>query len=156
MGWVNWAIVGAALLHVAEEYYIPGGFMDFMRRFNPRFALHITTSFAVIFNGLFILLCILGAAFREMSPVFSLSVAGLLGFNALMHIGAAIRMRGYAPGLISSLLLYLPISITSYTISIGSGVVTTPQAVSSFLLGGIYNALPIASLALLSRHKTSM
>ena len=156
MGWIYWSIVGAAILHVAEEYFIPGGFMDFMKRFNPRFAPHIPTPFAVVFNGLFILLCILGVALREKSPVFSLSVAGLLGFNALIHMGAAIRTRGYAPGLMSSLLLYLPISIASYIISVGSGVVTTPQAVSSFLLGGIYNALPIATLALLSRHKTSM
>lgn len=154
MDWVYWAIIGAALLHVAEEYYIPGGFMDFMKRFNPRFAAHITTPFAIVFNGLFILLCILGAALREISPAFSLSVAGLLGFNALMHMGAAIRTRGYAPGLVSSLLLYLPLCITSYTISIGSGTVTPTQALGSFFLGGIYNALPIVSLALLSRHKT--
>jgi len=43
--------------------------------------------------------------------VFSMSVAGLLFINGLMHIIGCIRVKGYAPGVITGALLYVPLSV---------------------------------------------
>ena len=37
MHWILWAILGAGIPHVAEEYLWPGGFLQATRRLAPRF-----------------------------------------------------------------------------------------------------------------------
>src|SRR3972149_7186580 len=78
--------VVAAVIHVIEEYVFPGGFLETLKRFNPRFAASITVKFAVIINSLFLLLCVAGAIVSSRNLVFSLSVASLLFFNAVVHV----------------------------------------------------------------------
>lgn len=111
MDWIFWTFLVAGLVHIMEEFGYPGGFLDMVRRLNPRFAPSATVGFVVAINALFLLLCIAGAVVGERSLIVSLSVASLLFFNALMHIGGTIRARGYAPGLISGVLLYLTLSL---------------------------------------------
>jgi hypothetical protein len=111
MDWVFIAMVGAAVLHVLEEYVYPGGFADWMRRSNPRFARLITARFAVIINGLFLVLCIVGAILARTSLILGLSVAGLLFVNGCMHLGGTMRARRYVPGVASGVVLYIPLAL---------------------------------------------
>ncbi len=153
MDWVFTAFVGAAVVHVVEEFVYPGGFMDVMKRFNPQFTPFITVRFAVIINGLFLLLCVLAAIVGENSLIFGLSVASLLFINALVHIGATLRARGYAPGIVSSVLLYLPLSLYAYYVFISSGQIAWPELAASGLLGILYQAVPIGYLLLSSARQ---
>ena len=148
MDWVFWAFVGAAVIHIVEEYKYPGGFLDFVKCFNPRFGPSVTVNLAVILNSLFLLLCIAGAVAASKSPTFSLSIASLLFFNALMHIIGAIRARGYAPGVISGILLYLPLSLYAYYLFISSGHLTFLGLIVSSLLGVLYQLAPMGYLVL--------
>lgn len=50
--WILIAFLAASLLHMGEEYFYPGGFMDIMKRLNLRFAPLITVPMAVIINSL--------------------------------------------------------------------------------------------------------
>jgi hypothetical protein len=147
MSWIYWVIVVAALVHVIEEYFYPGGFLNVVKRLSPRCAAGFTMPFAVVFNGLFILLCVAGALLVGKSPFFSLSVAGLLGINALVHTLAAVRVRGYAAGLVSSWLLYVPLAVIAYVQAGVSGRFTTAQLLGSLVFGAVFNALPVAYLA---------
>ncbi len=153
MDWVFTAFVGAAVVHVVEEFVYPGGFMDVMKRLNPQFTPFVTVRFSVVINGLFLSLCVLAAIVGENSLIFGLSVTSLLFINALVHMGATLRARAYTPGIISSILLYLPLSLYAYYVFISSGQIAWPELATSGLLGILYQAVPIGYLLLSSARQ---
>jgi hypothetical protein len=140
--------VGAAAIHVVEEFGFPRGFLETMRRFSPRFAPSVTASFAVVVNGLFLLLSITGAIVGDRGPFLGLSIASLLFLNTLMHIGGSIKAKGYAPGLVSGILLYLPLSSYAVYLLAASGRLTLTKVIVAGLLGVLYQAAPLGYLAL--------
>ena len=148
MNWIFWAFVGAAVIHIVEEYYYPGGFLDSMKRFNPGFAPSITVTFAVVINALFLLVCLASAVIADRNLIFSLSIASLLCFNGLIHIIATARSKRYAPGVISGIVLYLPLSLYAYYLFVSSGQLTLVGGIVSGLLGVLYQIVPISYLAL--------
>jgi len=77
-----------------------------------------------------------------------MSVAGLLFFNGLVHLATSIKVKGYAPGMITGGVLYLPISIFAYVNFWSSGQVNLAGVISSGLLGILYQGLPVGYLAL--------
>ena len=150
MNWIFQAFVGAAVLHVLEEYLYPGGFPDFMKKSSPVFVPFVTTTFAILINGLFLVLCILGALFGASLPVFGLSIGSLLIFNGLTHLGGSLRARRYAPGMISGLLLYIPLGIAAYILFLRSSQLSVLEALLSVFLGIVYQIVPIGYLELAS------
>lgn len=148
MNWISYVLVGAAILHVLEEYVYPGGFPAFMKKMAPALAPSVTPSFAVVVNGLFLLLCIAAALVGQRVPVFRLSIASLCGLNGLTHVLGTIRARQYAPGVLTGVLLYLPLAVLSYYLSVRSGEISIWQGVGSVLLGMVYQAVPISALGL--------
>jgi hypothetical protein len=147
MNWIFWTFVGAAAVHIVEEYYYPGGFPDFMQRFNPRWA-PVTVTFAVVINALFLLLCLASAIIADRNLSFSLSIASLLCFNGLIHIIATARSKRYAPGVVSGTMLYLPLSLYAYYFFARSGQLTIIGGIISGLLGVLYQAVPVSYLIL--------
>jgi hypothetical protein len=153
---VEWVFAGfliASIVHITEEYVYPGGFPTVMKRTAPRFAPLITTRFAVIINGLQLILCVVAIIVGQRNLVFSLSVAGLLMVNGLAHIGASIRRRGYAPGVLSGLVLYLPLSLYAYASFITAGQLTASEVLVTGVLGTLYQAVPLSYLAVASAVK---
>ncbi|HEX6791421.1 MAG TPA: hypothetical protein VF247_08945 [Candidatus Krumholzibacteria bacterium] len=57
MDWLFGAPLAAARLHITEEFFLPGGFADWDRRYRPALARSITTRFHVIINALLLVLC---------------------------------------------------------------------------------------------------
>jgi hypothetical protein len=150
MRWIFSAFVVAAVIHVLEEYAYPGGFLDWMKSMNPRFTPWITTGLAVIINGLFLLLCVVGAIVAARNLVFSLSVASLLFINGLMHLGGTVRARRYTPGVVSGVLLYVPLALYAFYLFAGSGQLTFAGGAIAGLLSVLYQAIPIGYLGLSS------
>jgi hypothetical protein len=155
MGWVFWAFLGASIVHIFEEYKYPGGFPDYLKRANPRFATAITTKFAVVINGLQVVLCVAAMAVGDRNLIFSLSVAGLLLLNALMHIGGTIRTKHYVPGVISAGVIYAPLSLLAFYAFGRAGQISGADLAISLLLGGLYQAVPVAYLIWATRFKRS-
>jgi hypothetical protein len=155
MNWVFIAFVGAAVLHVLEEYVYPGGFADWMRRANPRFAPSITTLFAVVINGLFLVLCVIAAVVSSRNLILGLSVAALLFVNGCLHLGGTIRARRYAPGAASGVLFYIPLALYAFSFSLNSGLVSLKEAAFAGALGLLYNLVPIGYLGLSSLTRRS-
>lgn len=153
MQWVFFAFLLASMIHMGEEYFYPGGFMEVMKRFNPRFASLVTIPMAVIVNGLQLLLCIIAIAIGKHTLIFSMSIAGLLFTNSLMHIMGSIRQKGYMPGVVSGALLYLPLSVYAYYLVISSGILSLNGAVVSGILGLLYQAVPISYFGVASALK---
>jgi hypothetical protein len=157
VNWISLAILAAAALHVLEEYAWPGGFPGFMKQMAPRFARTVTTPFAVVVNGVFLLLCLAAAIAGRGAPVLGLSVAALLLVNALTHIGGGIRAQRYAPGLITGVLLYLPLGVYAFYAALTGGWATSRQTLTAGLLGLVYAAVPLVwlGLAFLIRRRRS-
>ena len=143
MDWVFSAFLVASMLHMIEEYFYPGGFMETMKQLNPRFAPFVTVPMAVIVNGMQLVLCMLVMLVGRNVLAFSLSVAALLFINAWAHILGSIRGKGYVPGIITGLVLYLPLSIYAYYLFVNSGELVLNQIVVTVVLGLIYQAVPI-------------
>ena len=148
MNWIFFAQVGAAILHVVEEYAYPGGFPAFMKKMVPPLAPFISANFAIAINGLFLLLCFAAALVDRSAQIFRLSIAGLCGLNGLTHIAGAIRARKYAPGLLTGALLYLPLAILALARYASAGQVSVGQIVGSFLFGILYQVIPVGYLGL--------
>jgi hypothetical protein len=133
-----------------EEYFYPGGFMDVMKRLNPKFAPLVTVPMAVIINGLQLLLCICAIVIGPKVLAFSMSIAALLFINGLIHIAGCLKAKGYAPGVITGVLLYIPFSLYAYYVFVGSGRLTPNQVIVTGTVGLLYQAVPISYLALAS------
>ena len=143
MNWIFSVFMIASLLHMTEEFFYPGGFMRSMKNLNPKFAPFVNAKAAIVINGLQILLCIVVMIIGERNLAFSLSIASLVFINFLMHIAGAIKTKGYAPGLITAIVIYLPLSVYSYYHYFSSGLLNISQFNISLILGIAYQLVPL-------------
>jgi hypothetical protein len=136
--WIFAALPGAAAVHIFEEYVYPGGFPDALRKLLSRATPLFTPRFHLAVNGLFFLLCLSSAFIGKANLVLSLSVFGLVFANAVLHIRGAIVTKRYYPGVISGVLIYIPLAVYAYFVFLSSRQLTWLQAGLSFLLGVLY------------------
>ena len=139
-GWVWWAPAGAATLHIVEEFAFPGGFAAWDRRYRPNFAASITPRFHVIVNAMMLALCA-GVGLQGPTPsgvAAWLTVAALLATNAVWHVVGAVRTRSYSPGMVTGILLYLPLALGGYPWFIRSGEASVGTAVIALAIGASY------------------
>jgi hypothetical protein len=101
-------------------------------------------------NVLQLLLCVVAIAVGKNVLAFSMSVAGLLFINGLMHIIGCVRVKGYAPGAITGVLLYMPLSVYAYYLFISSGQLPLNGVLVTGVLGLLYQAVPISYFVLAS------
>jgi hypothetical protein len=135
-------LFAAAVLHVTEEYFFPGGFIKWITKFVPSsISFRLTVKFAVIVNGLFLLLCLSAVFIGGRYPMFALSIAGLVLVNGFIHLISSVVTRSYSPGLITSLLFYIPIPVYLFNyFELGSA-----EIIKLILYGILYHlAVPLA------------
>ncbi len=116
--WLSWLAVAMYLIHNAEEYGT-----DLLGRSNafpnsmcsllglaPFPACPIPTPFFLAVNlPLFWVGAPIAAFMSRRQPILGLSLYGIIFINALTHLGSAMR-SGYNPGVLTSLVIFLPIS----------------------------------------------
>lgn len=110
--WIFAALLGAAAVHIFEEYVYPGRFPDGLKNLLPRATHLFTPRFHLAVNGLFLLLCLSSALIGKANLVLSLSVFSLVFANAVLHIRGAIATKRYYPGVISGALIYIPLVVS--------------------------------------------
>jgi len=142
--WVFAALLGAAAVHIFEEYVYPGGFPDALRKLLPRATALLTPKFHLAVNSLFFLLCLSSAFIGKANLVLSLSVFSLVFVNAMLHIRGAIITKRFYPGVISGALIYIPLAVYAYSVFLSSRQLTWLQAGLSFLLGVLYMGVLMA------------
>lgn len=109
---VLWLPCACVLVHVFEEFVWPGGFLAWHRTRSPELAASITPRFAAVANLVLVAATVvLGVMGPDWSRSLSLwfVLAALLAENAVWHIHGAIRTREYSPGLVTGVVLYLPL-----------------------------------------------
>jgi hypothetical protein len=103
----------------------------------------------------FLALCVIAAIVASRNLILGLSVAGLLFVNGCLHLGGTIRARRYVPGVASGVLLYMPLALYAFGLSISSGLVSLREAAFAGVLGMLYNMIPIGYLGLSSLVRRS-
>ena len=130
----------ATSLHIVEEFVYPGGFPAWDRRYRPEIRGSITPAFHIIINGLLLVACYDAGAMgaTSMGVAVWLTVTALLFSNAVWHAIGSVKMRSYSPGLITGLLLYVPLAVYGYAHVLRSGLASITTAVIALTVGGSY------------------
>ncbi len=140
MDWLYAAPLVAACLHITEEFFFPGGFADWDRRYRPEFARSITSRLHIIVNVLLLVICYDVFATRHMpiGPLLWLSVAAIVFTNALWHLRGAWRTRSYSPGMATGTVLYIPMTIYGYAHFLRARAASPQTALLAFAIGSSY------------------
>lgn len=101
----------AIMLHVTEEFLYPGGFIDWYKELVPPQTKGIRPGYLVWINTLMIGVCVLPIYFfdTERGKSIWFCVAAIAAINAFFHIYGVFKLKKYSPGVITGVLLYLPI-----------------------------------------------
>ncbi|UIJ45091.1 HXXEE domain-containing protein [Sphingomonas cannabina] len=145
MSWLAWAATAAYLLHQFEEHGIDARGMPYAFRstlcatFGFADATHcpIPDAFIAAVNIPVVWLAgPISALLGRRWPAIALSYLSVPAVNAVAHLGPAIASGSYNPGLVTAVLLFLPLSIWTFRIAL-----RRPDlgglAVAATLLGGI-------------------
>ena len=107
----------ALALHQAEEYVLAPALLGKSYHFlNWAFeaGLYVSSSSVVWVNSVGIVSTLIIFAFRPADKVFAfvfLFVSATLVANAAFHLGVATLQSSYSPGMVTSLLLYIPLHL---------------------------------------------
>jgi hypothetical protein len=136
-----WTLPIAAAAHVFEEFAFPGGFKAWYARYRPETATSFTPAFAIGINALLLVLCSIPllAGPIPRSVALWLTLAAVLAGNTIFHARATLKMREYSPGLVSALLLYVPLAVVGFIHFLRTGDASMGTAISAALIGGAYN-----------------
>jgi hypothetical protein len=138
-----WLATSAYAVHVMEEYTF--NWRDWAR---GTLGLPVEWNDFYLTNAVVIVLGIVSAELAPALPVAPLAYASLMLINAvLFHIWQVIRAKGrFSPGLVTAVVLFLPISIVEFVEASREGVLSGVVGVGAVLAGAILMAFPIVML----------
>jgi hypothetical protein len=142
---MHWLFIGfliASILHMTEEFFLPGGFMAVIKKVNPTFGAFVNVPAAIVINGLQLMLCVIVIFVGPSNLAFSLSPAGLIFVNGLVHLAGAIKLKGYSPGMVTGTVVYIPLSIFGFYYFASTGQLTLNDGLTAAALGIAYHMVP--------------
>lgn len=158
MTWLWWAPLGAAALHIVEEFVYPGGFASWDRAYRPAIRSSITPRMHVVVNALLLVACasvgisgmpggvvdVGGLRPRSFIPVSLavpgwLALAALLFSNAVFHLVGTYETKRKSPGVRTGVLLHVPLALFGYWHFLRAGQVSVVMAGVSAVVGGSYH-----------------
>ena len=136
-------------LHQIEEHLWPGGF----RQFTDAHIFHsgndnwpVNIDGVALVNTVYVWLPIgLAVAFPQALRWVGLAWVGLTLINGIIHIVSTIRLRIYNPGLVTSIVLFLPFTIYLLVLEVDRGTLSGAE-VGLIALYGMLLHLPVAAL----------
>ena len=139
-----WIALAAAVVHVLEEVW--SGFLTWYRGLLPRFEDAINIPWFTLVNTLLVIYGLIVVNWETGPVSFRFSFIGLLMLNALLHLVIGIVRRRYNPGIISALLLYLPLGGFALYSMIGRGMSALEIFHAFLIAAGIHGLLPVTLL----------
>ena len=142
--WLSTAAMG---LHILEEYAL-----DWRGWVKAATGVEVEWGLFYGANSLAIVLGVVCAELAPTLPTLALALPALMLINALFfHVGGFVRLRGrFSPGLLTAVLLFLPLGTACYRVAWRSGMVSAWSVVESLLLGAAIMMAPIALIKLRS------
>lgn len=108
-----WSFPITYLIHLAEEYWGGEGYCAYLYRLR---GVRLSAGRFLFFQGLGIVLIVIGifVSLHLRWPRFFLAIVGALVLsNGITHTVTALRHGGYGPGLVSCLLLWIPLGLVT-------------------------------------------
>lgn len=145
MVWLAWVATAAYLLHQFEEHGIDARGMPYAFRgmlcatfgFADATACPIPEAFITAVNIPVVWLAgPISALLGHRWPAIALSYFSVPAINAVAHIGPAVASGSYNPGLVTAVLLFLPLSLWAFRIALRRPDFGA-RAVAATILGGI-------------------
>jgi hypothetical protein len=134
-------------VHVFEEFTFPGGGSTWFKAYHPEYGQAYTDSFLFKVNVIPLALSLLltlgsfdfAGGFNFWGIRAWLVFVSMQCFNAFFHIRGAIKINNkqYSPGLLSAILLYIPLTITSFVYLSKTGTVEAFSMVVCFAIGSL-------------------
>jgi hypothetical protein len=136
----RWLPLVAITAHLTEEFLWPGGFARWYRAYPPGSTAVVTTRFLVLVNAVFVALAVVPLLPGSSARAFGywLVVAAIAGANGLFHVRASLRSRTYSPGLVTGLLLYIPLAIGGGAHLLRTGLVSPATAAQAVAIAAAY------------------
>jgi hypothetical protein len=157
------ALLVIYFVHQIEEHLWPGGF----RQFADAHMFHSgDDNWPVNINGVAFVNVVLvwlpialAAIFPQALRWVGLAWIGLTLINGIIHIVTTIRLRLYNPGLVTSIVLFLPFTIWTLVLGVERGTLTGGD-VGLIMLYGVLLHLPVGGLFVIHfllqrRHATA-
>ena len=137
------------MLHQTEEHLWPGGFRQFtnahvFKSGNDNWPVGID-GVALINIGYVWLPVALAVLYPDALRWVALGWVGLTLINALTHIVSTIRLHIYNPGLITSIVLFLPFTIFVLALEAQRGMLSGAE-IAMIIVAGILLHVPVAAL----------
>ena len=138
-----WILPISVLLHITEEFIFPGGFMDWDREYRPGINESGHKRFLIIINMLLFAICF--------NPILSgltnggigwwLSIVSILFVNSYFHIKGVIILKRYSPGVITSIFIYIPLTVYGYWYFLSTNQVPFITGILCFSVGIAYQLI---------------
>jgi len=145
-----WILTVAYAGHILEEYVL-----DWRKWAQETSKLKLEWSEFFVANFAVIVLGISCSVVGFECPIFSYMFVGLAATNAVFaHIGTTIIKKKFSPGLITSLLIFIPVCTWAYIIADEKGIFTCPFLLMT-LGGGLLIMLFPVSLQFI-KQKTNL
>jgi hypothetical protein len=143
-----WLAVAAYALHIMEEFTF-----DWRNWARAVIGLPVEWSDFYVTNAAVIVLGIVQAMLAAALPWASLMFASLMLINAvLFHVLPVVRFKGrFSPGLITAIVLFLPVGVAMWKRSFDDGSLDAASAVIAVVGGALLMAYPIVMLNLRSK-----
>lgn len=143
------ALLALYLVHQIEEHLWPGGFRQFANAHvfkSGKDDWPVGTGGVALVNTAFVWLPVgLAVVFPATLRWVGLCWVGLTLINGLSHIVTTIRLRLYNPGLVTSIVLFLPFTIFALTLEFSRSLLGGAD-VGLIVLAGIVLHLPVMAL----------
>ena len=139
MEWLTWAPLGAAVLHISEEFVLPGGFTAWYRRYRVD-ASKVTPRFLIVVNAALLLGCVQVALLGRTAPgiFYWMVISAALAANGIWHIRASVKSHAYSPGVVTGTIIYVPLAIYGFCVFVRSGEASPGAALAAGIIGGSY------------------
>jgi hypothetical protein len=145
--WI-WAATAAYGIHACEEFEL-----DWRNWARAVIVLPVEWHDFYVVNFLVIVLGIVAANLAHAAPGLALAFPALMLINAaFFHIAPFLVTRGrFSPGLVTAVLLLLPIGAACYVAANDAGLLDTGNVVGSIVLAALLMAMPIVLLHVKSK-----
>lgn len=143
------ALLVIYMLHQTEEHLWPGGFRQFANRYvfrsgDANWPVDID-GVALVNIGYVWLPIALAIAWPDAFRWLGLGWIGLTLVNGISHIASSIRFRVYNPGLVTSIVLFLPFTVWALAVEAESGRLSGGE-IAALIVAGVLLHIPIAAL----------
>lgn len=143
-----WLATAAYGVHILEEFMLD--WRDWARA-----VIKVPVEWAdfYVVNALVIVLGMVAANLAPVAPTLALGLAALMIINAIFfHVAPFIATRGrFSPGLVTAVVVMLPVAIGCYAAARRTGVLTSGSALLSLAIGAGLMAMPIVLLKVRGR-----